>query len=244
MATTTTPHLIAYRIPANGNIAPMAFNATVPYIVFNDIWVVSGSEAYAVGEDGYTIQWDGTEWSRLYDSASAPTAIDLKSIWMSIAPTKTLVAAGFSLAGPANLPSPVVIRGIYAAPNWSWENLGFTASTAQAVTSVVAFGDEVWVGSADYGLTPPCEGGLFTMDLNGSWSAAPTSERARQLWAGTNHVHGASWCIGSTGSQLTRFNSSSSLADSTPVTGVITSIWGVSECELYAVGLGGVILKR
>jgi hypothetical protein len=247
MATTTTPNLIAYWSTAS-LVSAMLFDASVPSTVLKDIWVGLenvGIKAIAVGDGGARLELGGSYWYPMTDIGADPT-IDLKSIREDTTTTTlTLYIAGYSLVGPYNTPSPVVLRLINNPIGlWEWEDLGFTAATSEAVSAVAPFGGEVWAGSGDWGTAPPCEGGLFTWSEGGAWTPSPIGEKARRLWAGAESVHGVFWCNDGTQSALKRFKDASTLADSAVVDGKITAIWGVDGCELYAVGLGGVIYER
>lgn len=248
-----TSRSIATLIP--GAFVPMAFDANVPGIGINDIWVVSSNEAYAVGDDGYVIEWDGAEWSLMYDAASRPTTVSLESVWVSEEPQKTIYAVGYSQSltchpgctlGP---PESDVIRGVYSDSTWSWSNLGFASDIPEAALfSVVYFDGRVWAASGTPVGSMMCRGGaVYVFDGVDTWARENTAPIMTSLWPGTSQLFGGYSCglePGLTYKLLSRYDPASGTKTTWNNSSFTDALWGTSDCDVFTVGGDGVILRR
>ncbi|MBN1772503.1 MAG: hypothetical protein JXB32_14635, partial [Deltaproteobacteria bacterium] len=59
--------------------------------VLRDVWMVSATEAFAVGDNGTILHWDGTDWTSMTAPADPWVGLRLNAVWAS-APDNVLVA--------------------------------------------------------------------------------------------------------------------------------------------------------
>jgi hypothetical protein len=211
------------------------------------VWGTSSSNIWAVGQGGGVVHFNGTAWAAVSvsttdmdgvwgSSASDVWIVGASTVWHSTNGTTftSTAMAGALLSVHGTGPSDVWVSGEnanlhhYASGKWTSVSPGAGTSTYYAVLDVSA--SSVW--TSDF--MPNKE----TMHYNGkSWAAAKTGNAdfqsmfamtATDLWGvgalkiGRNN--GTTWTV-------------------TALTGITTSLWGVSGASgnVWAVGDAGVI---
>ena len=191
----------------------------------NAVWATGPAEAWAVGDSGTIVHWNGTAWSTIAWPIPAWTAGGLNAVWGSGPGDAWAVGDGGGIAHLSGTTWSPVISGTTQKLRGVWGNDS---------ADVWAVGDNGtilrWDGQAWSAVT-----GGTTNYLYGIWGNAPTD-----VWAvgGDPGANGANW----TGTIL-HFDGNSWSAASIPATpGHFNAAWGSGADDVWAVGSGGAVL--
>ncbi len=188
---------------------------------FNAVGVRSKAEAFAVGDSGNALRWNGSGWTALGAKPPAPhQTATLTSIWVPPAPAKGFFATGANALlhhdGASWAPTPVAtlktpgasLRGLFGAGG-----------------KLFAVGTKGVVLVFDEASGVPEETVLTSQDLFAVWGSSASDLHA----VGYNvifHYDGASWSPAKNAPQA-----------------ILFAVTGVSPTEVVAAGLSGAILR-
>lgn len=220
-----------------------------------DVWTTSTTNAWAVGEFGFVYRWNGSAWSR----ESTPTTATLNTVWglsegnaFAAGDEGTMLHWNGTSWTAMSLPTSAAIYGLWgsAADNvyavssagqilrYNGTAWSIASSTSSALWSVYGTSSSnVWASGAD--------GRVLRFD-GSAWTATNTPTAgtiasvfaldSNNVWAVGADVSGMSGLAYSrTGNNWTNINVGSGK--------VLTSIWGPTEYDIYAVGDNGTIQR-
>lgn len=184
----------------------------------NDVWVVGRADAYAVGNGGVLLHYDGVGWSAVATTPEIPTDLDLVSIWGSSGDDFYVISSD---AGERNV-------------------LHVTNRTSLAFESMPSYGLKAVSGAArDHVLAVGLAGTIRRFDGT-AWQelatgGAPfskvhvaTAERAFAIGPSGNYAHVA-------GTEVT--------AGTLHAGAVLTNVW-VGETEVLVVGASRTLMRH
>jgi hypothetical protein len=198
----------------------------------NAIWASTPDDAWAVGDSGFAMHWDGIAWSRV----ASNTINHLNGIWGSSANDVWAVAGGIGGDGAFNLIH-------WDGQAWS----PASADTSSNLAGVWGTGpSDVWAvgGSGMEGVITHFDGSAWHLasttpfsDLKGVWGSGPS-----QVWA-------AGYPYGSirpdeSNSILERVGDAwNPIADNAPdpQAKVLTSVWAAGTGQAWATGYGAIL---
>lgn len=216
-----------YRVAQTTN--SLKFTAEAAGVTTDSLFGISGAgtstapDVYAVGANGRVLHraTDG-KWAI---EANAMVAQQLNAVWVG----QGALAGNVFAAGDAG----VVLRK--TGTNWAVEK----PPTTENLTALVGVGDEVYA-AGNKGTILRRKSGVWQMEAQGL-----TSELLSALWAtdrgaGTVTVY----AVGNLGTILRRERDTWTQLSSRVTQTSLSSVWAASPSETYAVGNGGLLLKR
>lgn len=243
---TTTSTWYAMSLPADTNI--------------RSLWVNGRADAFAVGDAGVLLHYDGTEWQSVETTPPVPTSVELHSIWGSSSSDYYIVTSGgdeSNLLHVRNgaltregMPSSL-LKAIWGTAADNVFGVGLTGTiihfdgvTWTSMTSGIAQTLTAIHGSATQVIAITTFG-AFTRFDGVKWTAGtipinPTTQSLNGLWVGDNEA----FVVGENRTLLRFDGASWSPVDidiSVPALGLY-GVWG-SGSDYYAVAADGVVLR-
>jgi hypothetical protein len=218
-----------------------------------DVWTTSRSDAWAVGEFGFTYRWNGIQWTRI----ATPTTSTLNTVWSSGSTAfaggdnGTMLRWNGSAWSAMSFPSSANVYGLWGT---SSTNVYAVTSAGQVIrydgsswTQVATSGVALWAihGSSATDIVTTGESGVALRYNGTQWipvNAATTGTLAG-VWAdGTMYLSVGANSPGTAGIAFSSLGSTWSPV-SVGTTPVLTSLWGPTRSDLYATGDQGTILR-
>jgi len=204
----------AQEITGANTVSPTSSNLNSVAVVGNTTTTPTllNSDAWAVGNGGVIIQWNGTNWSTFY----SPTSTNLYDIIMVNS------NLGFAVGGNSN--SGIILQ--YSNGNWSIMSTGFSINAALYGVTADSSGSPAWAVGAD--------GTILKWDGNQwSQSSSPTNNTLRSVAM----VHGSNnaWAVGD-GGAIIQYDGSNWSNIASPTTGQLNAIVMVTTTSGWAVG--------
>jgi hypothetical protein len=223
----------------------------------NAVWSTSPSDAWAVGNAGTILRWNGSAWS----SVASGTTSDLLAVWGSSSTDVWAVGRSGTIRrwnGTAwtSVPSGTStdLRAVWGTSSTNvWAagiQSGFIGSsgvilrwngTAWSLSNEPSSGmASVWGSSATS--VWASGGGGTTLRWNGStWNSVSsgTTRDLLSLW-GTSSTN--VWAVGWNGT-IIRWDGTTWSSVSSGTTNTLRALWGSSSSDLWAVGDGGITLR-
>jgi hypothetical protein len=213
------------------------------------VWVTSPTNAWAFGDGGVILRWNGTEWR----GVPSGTTANLTGVWGSSA--NDIWAVG---------PRGTILRwnGTSWAPVPSGTLNNLTAAWGSSATDVWAVGGEIrrWNGTSWTASPTPVSARLWgvwgssssdvwavgsagtILRWNGSiWSSvpSPTTRLLSSVW-GTSATN--VWAVGELGTIL-RWNGVSWTELPSGTTDGLMAVWGTSESDVWVVSESGAVFR-
>jgi hypothetical protein len=186
-----------------------------------NIWGVSRSDVFAVGESGTILHYDGTHWNTM----PSPTALTLQSVW-GTSGADVYAVGGASASTTAT--GSVIIH--YDGRQWTTQE---ELITPPRFHDAWGTGDTVFVAGESGSIFSSNNGGADWVSMN-----SRTVETLRGLW-GTSAEN--IYAVGDYGTIL-RYDGSAWSPESSGTTLRLFSIWGSSKDSIYTVGDAGLVL--
>jgi hypothetical protein len=178
-----------------------------------DVFGFDDGSAVVVGQGGTILRFDGSAWSPM----ASVTDVNLFGVWGSAPDDLFAVGVGGTIVH-------------YNGEAWSF----MTTVTTENLSAVYGnAADDVWAVGDD---------GVIIHFDGSAWQASTCAATANfaDVWT----TPGELWAVGSNGTIVRRNLSTTScavVASGTQAT--LLGVWGRSECEIYAVGALGTILR-
>lgn len=179
----------------------------------NDVWGLSGSDAWAVGDQGLILHWDGKAWTQQPVPAGVTTNLygvlgTMKAVW-AVGESGTLLRSDGSSWTRIPLPTTATLLALWIGPD-----------------------EELWA-VGDSGTIVQVKGGAARV------VTAPTTSRLYGIWGlGTSEL----WAVGAFGTVL-RYQGTSWVGASSGTSADLFAVWGATTDDVWAVGVGGVLLR-
>ena len=237
----------------NGTSFELAtFDAAVPSPhSLNDVWVVSATEAYAVGVGGLLLKRTPGAWVLDDDPGSPVTTDNLNSLWRDSTSGKLYAAGGSTgCCDPLTSPCPcvtstsIVLEGTPSAvptQQTAWRSLGIQSDvSAGEIKAIVTYQGNIL---ASY--QGDCYAWTYARPIaGGSWSTA--SDGTVYSWADDNYALGSNpvGCPVINGASFVRRSGNEVVRAQYPASYRTQQFWAPSGCDLWAVGIGGLAVRR
>jgi hypothetical protein len=192
-----------------------------PSAALNDVWTDSGSQVFAVGQDGIILHYSGTEW-RIMDS---PTDKDLFGVWGSADPEGNGVDV-FAVGSGGTI-------------------LHFDGSDWNVMASLGVDLQGVW-GTSAIDVYAVGQGGVLLHYNGTNWTAmaSPTDRDLFGIWGifdvDANDIEICA--VGKIGT-ITCYDGSRWRMIKSSTKKDLYGVWGSSRTEIFAVGQDGTVLK-
>jgi len=181
----------------------------------NAIWGSSGTDVFAVGDNGLIIHYDGNNWSLM---GSGTPDLDISGVWGTHGSDVFAVGSGGMLLH-------------YDGNSWSRTSLDgigdLNAIWGSSATDVFAVGDNGLIIHYDGDNWSLMGSGTTDLDMSGVWGTSGTDVFAvgkHEHTGGVLHYDGDGWSAESEGP--------------------VNAIWGSSANDVWAIGESGTILHK
>lgn len=221
-----------------------------------DVWSVSATVSYAVGEFGFVYRWANGTWTRL----TAPTTAHLNTVWAANAnevyvggENGTLLRWNGAAWAAMTVPTSASINAIWGAAannvfatTRAGEILRFNGTTWSLAQT---HGSPLWsvFGASATDVLVSGENGSVLRLSGTAWTALPSpagSGTLAGLWlTGGTNVFAVGANTAATNGAAYNYTGSAWSSLQVGSTRVLTSIWGPSVNDLYVTGDGGLLLR-
>ena len=231
----------------------------------HDLWVVSPTEAYAVG-GGDLWLWNGATWT--VATPTLASGYSLRSIWRESVDSNGDGFANLYLGGlketwlycGLGCPSAFTFELIaLRRDGTTWVSLGIAgdvgiisslpsmsgSSSGATLSGPIATGDTLWIHLA---APPP----LMPVSKAYSYTTGDSLWRPKAslgllnppAWSDDAQLHGTCNNATTAFEGAYHFNDTMLVLTCSPLPSPANSVWGTGPCELFAVGDGGAIMRR
>jgi len=220
--------------------------------IVRSVWGSDGSNAFAVGEGGFILRYNGSSW--------APMTSPVQSALYGIAGTGASNIYAVGAAGTVLRYNGITwssIRSNVAFPAlnqvWAFGGVGYAVGDAGSIVSLAGSAWEdmtsgtsqqlfgVW-GSGAANVYAVGAGGTVLRFDGTQWNVLtgiPTSRTLRSVWGSSA---GNIVAVGE-GGTIIRFDGTNWLPMTSGTTKNLHSVWGTSSTNVYAVGEDGLVLR-
>jgi hypothetical protein len=183
----------------------------------NDVWVAARADAYAVGNAGTLLHYDGTGWSAVITEPPIPSTIDLQSIWGSSGDDFYVISSD---AGERNV-------------------LHLTDRTTLTTETMASYGLKAVWGSAADAVYVVGLGGTIRRRTSAGWQEVSSGGLPLAK------IHGSSatraFAIGPSGSYA-RLDGSTWTPGTITASAILTDVWA-GETEAFVTGEDRTLLR-